>query len=650
MRKQFQIVLAVLVAVGVVSALSVVSRRAAFERQTRQVELVASYRDLTKLAHLAGRDTGAVLAQLRQSSVLSAIALEEETVVELASTGKAVLVPGSELIAQRWPGLDGMAVQTDRYYFIAASSGDYERIYRVAAAEVGTENVVANPGLRMVGIYADVDDILLWGFGYDPAAVALIRKNGFGVIPRVANSVRVSDQLINEKFDNLAKIRPVNTIIFEGTSVLGYPTRVPEVSKAIAAQKINIGLIEFSDQAGMSRMASGMPEHVIRVHSLADGEIENLSTEVVINRYIRAAYERRIRIIYLKPFFALYHHSLGDDLIGANLAYFQAVKMGVIAKGLSIGPVTTDLVQAYYSAGRFERLGLGLAVVAAILLIVGGFRNGNRLWPQFLIGGMSAFLIAGLVVRPGIVWPQITAMLAVVAFPILGVMVGFGSVFGRIRSRYLAAFLRIITAFAIALAGALIVTGLLSDYSFVSGVRFFAGVKAGFVVPLIVVAFYFVADRDRIKKVISLARSVLKMPVYTYALLIGVVVLAGVAVYLIRSGNAPVLHVSDSELNARQWLESVLTIRPRTKEFLIGYPLLWLAAVMRDDWFFRWRWMIIGAGTMALVSMVNSFCHLHTPVVVSLLRGCIGLVLGLGISVVLTCFGAGIQWMIRKTK
>jgi hypothetical protein len=69
----------------------------------------------------------------------------------------------------------------------------------------------------------------------------------------------------------------------------------------------------------------------------------------------------------------------------------------------------------------------------------------------------------------------------------------------------------------------------------------------------------------------------------------------------------------------RAFLERVLFARPRTKEFLIGYPALWLLACLRN---LRpvYRMVLWLSATIGFVTLVNSFCHLHTPLLFILLR------------------------------
>jgi flagellar biosynthesis protein FliR len=95
-----------------------------------------------------------------------------------------------------------------------------------------------------------------------------------------------------------------------------------------------------------------------------------------------------------------------------------------------------------------------------------------------------------------------------------------------------------------------------------------------------------------------------------------------------RSGNQSDVAPSAFELSLRSGLTAVLGVRPRFKEFLIGFPLMMLlpALTLRHRQVFGWLFALgIGIGT---ADMIDTFSHLHTPLEVSLIRLLNGLVIG----------------------
>jgi VIT1/CCC1 family predicted Fe2+/Mn2+ transporter len=100
---------------------------------------------------------------------------------------------------------------------------------------------------------------------------------------------------------------------------------------------------------------------------------------------------------------------------------------------------------------------------------------------------------------------------------------------------------------------------------------------------------------------------------------------------LSRTGNDGPAGVSGLELTVRSLLESVLPVRPRTNEFLIGHPLLLLGLLWRHRTKGQAKLapeIMILAGFIGQASIINTFCHLHTPLQVTVIRVGVGLVLG----------------------
>jgi hypothetical protein len=184
--------------------------------------------------------------------------------------------------------------------------------------------------------------------------------------------------------------------------------------------------------------------------------------------------------------------------------------------------------------------------------------------------------------------------------------------------------------------GALFVVGLLSSRMATVKITGFSGIKAqqaGAI--LLIAAVYYLAissrgglavARERVRaRVIALWNQ----PMTLGAIVIGLVAVVALMFLLARSGNDPGVGVSGVELKFRALLDRLLLVRPRTKEFLIGHPALLLGialTVLRRP---KWALPVLIIGTIGQVSIVNTFCHLHTPLGISLLRVFNGLWLGI---------------------
>ncbi|MBV9440831.1 MAG: hypothetical protein JOZ24_12645, partial [Candidatus Eremiobacteraeota bacterium] len=85
---------------------------------------------------------------------------------------------------------------------------------------------------------------------------------------------------------------------------------------------------------------------------------------------------------------------------------------------------------------------------------------------------------------------------------------------------------------------------------------------------------------------------------------------------------------SSVELALRAHLTTLLQVRPRFKEFVVGFPALMLVPALLPVDRSRWGWLLALAIGVGLVDVVDTFTHLHTPLAVSALRLVNGVVLG----------------------
>ena len=175
----------------------------------------------------------------------------------------------------------------------------------------------------------------------------------------------------------------------------------------------------------------------------------------------------------------------------------------------------------------------------------------------------------------------------------------------------------------------------------------FLGVKVALLLPLLwagILALFWDEEAKRLHRPSAafLKRRLAGVNTLTrwQVMAVGILGLAALGLYLARSGNF-VVPVPEVEVWMRTQLERWLVARPRTKEFLIGYPLLlvglyWTQARINPPW----GQAVTVVGSVAAVSMVNTFCHIHSPITLGLLRTLYGIILGtlLGLILILLSF------------
>jgi hypothetical protein len=188
----------------------------------------------------------------------------------------------------------------------------------------------------------------------------------------------------------------------------------------------------------------------------------------------------------------------------------------------------------------------------------------------------------------------------------------------------------LVIAVAVTLCGALAIVGLLSTLLTMTEIDRFLGVKYVLVLPpLIALGLYFFTDRFGAK---IDPRTAAETPVRVIQLLVGLVLVAGAYIVLERSGNQSDIAPSSFELALRSHLTTILQVRPRFKEFVVAWPALMLVPALNAVDRRRWGWLFVLAGGMGLGDLIDTFSHLHTPLLVGAERvvngGVLGAVLG----------------------
>jgi hypothetical protein len=135
--------------------------------------------------------------------------------------------------------------------------------------------------------------------GFDPAQLKAARDAKLEVTARVSNALNLNVQRVNTILDDAAATG-AKIVIFSEDEVLGYDTLSREASRAMRQRGLAFGNIEFTKQRGwpdFSRRTEGL---IVRVHSVGEAEAAKLKEELLVDRYVRAAKERNIRVAYIR--------------------------------------------------------------------------------------------------------------------------------------------------------------------------------------------------------------------------------------------------------------------------------------------------------------------------------------------------------------
>lgn len=205
----------------------------------------------------------------------------------------------------------------------------------------------------------------------------------------------------------------------------------------------------------------------------------------------------------------------------------------------------------------------------------------------------------------------------------------------------------LLTAVMFVLCG-VVQSALLSGLDYHLNSLIFRGIKLSLFAPIVfsIVAFaiLFMEKTEKLSKRII---RILNAQIKVYWVIIAVVMSAVVAIYLIRSGN--VTSISGFETYMRNAITELMTARPRTKEFLVGWPCLVLFLYYIKNSGCRFiQWGFAVGSSILFASVINSFCHVFTSASIIYMRVLNGMIVGAVISAVFLIINEIIVRLIKK--
>ena len=192
-------------------------------------------------------------------------------------------------------------------------------------------------------------------------------------------------------------------------------------------------------------------------------------------------------------------------------------------------------------------------------------------------------------------------------------------------------------AIALSLVGAAFLSAILTDSRFLLEIDIYRRVKLTFILPVVLTAVLYLKRYDMLQVVGKGAKSLLKKlnslldTGLTFKHVAVLFVFLFIAFYFVgRSGHTGGVPVPAIELKMRAFLEQVMYARPREKEFMIGHPAFFLTVLAvykcAPRW---WQFVLVCGAVIGQGSLVQTFCHMRTPVVMSFVRALDGYAVGI---------------------
>ena len=637
-------VLVFLFILGLVFSLPGIWNRYTAERFNNGVDLVMDYNSLQTIIREEQQPKLVVLRRLKASG-LTSIALYPDGLKDLINRGQARLFSGNEVM-RSWDQTDSLdplfavfPFENDSVFIKIKEADLIKRTLAFLpdwAGKYGLEYIADDAQLVIFFKKWDVKFLHL-SLGLDDQLAQEIQSLGLKIVPRI-NNIKANNLL---NWSILQEYRP-EYVIFAGAEVTGYdrnPARrtISTTAQIMREHNILYGMIEshIAYQKGAATLARELNYDLLRVHSIQQAEMDSprdkYLLEGIVDRYLRAVRERNVRLLYLKPFLK---QKQGLPPLELTEKYIQLLTGRLRDEGYLPGKLSPF---KKYGNSRLDLVMISLAITAAGLLLLSYLLdNGLREW---LLKYYWLPIIIILLVELGLLFTgrvfllrKLLALASSVIFPSLAIISQLLA--GRGKG-WLTGFVK---ATLISLSGVVLLVGSLAHISFSLKVDQFSGVKFSFLLPLIIISLYYLkillAGKDY--NWLERARGFLNLNIKVKHLLMIATIALFAAIYVGRTGNYPSLPVPDFEIFFRNWLEKILYVRPRFKEFLIGHPLMIIGLKLVDRLQGKLIFYpILFLASIGQINILNTFSHIHTPLLVSSIRVIHGLWLGILIALLL---------------
>ena len=537
--------------------------------------------------------------------------------------------------------------------------------------------------------------------GIWPDTAEMMERHGYQIIPRTVTQKDMNGTRFAESYIKVLEHYNAPYFMNSGEELVGYESEEGwnMLKQYLADSGAGVGMFEQNDQSqnlvwpGIEELLNDTGYRGIRVFN-EWAYIQNRyqycgyeGPEEITNTFFRAIAERNCKVIFMKMILepdndvswgaeeeewtyvtdpADYEQMLTD--LDARLAPLGYTHASVPAMTLKTPSMALRIAQ-----------GIGTAALLTLLLDMFFFMDGRWRYGLLILGALG---FTGLAVLKPALFKILLSMSGGIVMPSLAAVglcrvlaekrkneprIGFGKLIGFTLGT---AVVTILTAFG----GSLLASSALSQLSYIIEIDLYRGVKLMQLIPigLFMLAYLLVyayeetgareavlahagqrGEKGRVKRFNAYFAQLMQTPM-KLGWFIAVVVIAVAAVfmllvfvyYMYRTGNSTT--TSASELAFRNFLENALIARPRAKEMLIGWPmlLLFIWSLRRGMKFLP---MVFGMGmSIGLVSVVNTFLHIRTPFLLSLLRTGWGMLFGLLIGLAVMLLAELIYRLVRR--
>ena len=687
-KNRYNPILVLCIAVAFCAALWLVQTRIRVEKRNDTVEQTLDYQAILMMAQREGYSGDKLLQQFKDAGVTTLI-VYDATLERLDREKRISAMPGDVLqkaaagvhrgafdAILASPDLDPDAVYVTRGNDEEAWNEVKEDLFLRYGAERVKQFSQAPEILEVKGDsrvllepdYRAKTPMMQAPLGLSVKELKEVQQKGFYVAVRPQNYLPYTQKGVDSLFARIDKSGvQVTTYIPCGTDVIGFPSDIEYMGKKLTERNVRLGLLEhvtqlqFANFAGLDALLRSVDNNAVRVLNIDAQENSKLMMPDALRRWALADEERNIRLNYVRLFLKPQN---GVDIIDLNLDYMRQITQQVKARGYKIGiagvfqkpgsetPASANGNPGFagsYEPDRTMLLLVALGAWAALAMYIGMILPSCKGAKQYMLVGIGMLLTAyslfmgrGLSIRQGL------AFLSAVLYPVLSISVIL-ALWENIKddsrstgSVIFTALWQLALAIALSLIGATLNAAIMGDTRFILEADIYRGVKLTFIMPVLLMMLLFlrqysIFSQDTAKPADLFSQLV---QICKTRLTLGHFVILGILLFVAyifvgRSGHTGGVPVPAIEIKLRLFLEQVMYARPREKEFLIGHPAFFLAVLAACRMAPNWckLALVIGA-VIGQGSLVQTFCHMRTPALMSYIRAADGYLLGSALGII----------------
>lgn len=647
----------ILLAVMLLALIPGIANRISHENDNRNVVISFLYNDVR--SKLSAQDIDEQISEYQDMGV-NTVSITEDDINAMVSRGEINAIKYNAL-CQKY---DTESVEMSK--LVAASCPDVSPTsYIIIAKDDVTKSKLryalprrySDQDFGFAGTFRDMDMYVfydgrknLWDFAiaYDENQIREFTDRGFNIalihkVKNYANTKYLEDiDRIVKKYD--IEYMNLKEDAYEYDEEDINKDNYKKLSRVINDNNMTLVVTENTDQLSNQKclgykhifdetMGENGSKKVIRAYeTYDDSQADESFYEYRATQYFNSTIDRNIRFITVTQIAAtgIPYTECAENTLKAVKLYKEKIEK----LGFSVNQETTPID---YKAAKRLNAAICAVIMVLCLLLMWQMITGKRSFMLTLIAlivSASGFLVS-------FVMPQVLLSLYPSLFCMIQSCFAITVVLYYLKTMQKKSNIAVLTLVSLGLMLGVLLLGAIGMGCMLSGIDYyinnsiFRGIKLSLLAPVFYTAvlFYFMFVKNDKSSILSDIKKVLISDIKVYWVIIGGVIIAIGAYYIIRSGN--VNKISTLEHAMRNAVTEIFPARPRTKEFLIGYPaLILLVYYMKKSDLTLIKWLLAIASSILAASVTNSFCHVFTDFSVIVNRTLNGLLIGIIVSAI----------------